>query len=308
MSGVSMELIKKLREKTGAGVMDVKNALTEAGGDAEKATEILRQKGIATADKKSDRPTADGSIVASILNNGQVGSLIEINCETDFVSKSPAFQEMVKTLGEHVAQQAPETVDAMLGQPLFNDNSRTVKDLLAETIGSVKENMVIRRFVRYQHPDANGCIHAYIHAGGKMGVLLEVATTKTDTLQNPAFQQLVKDLGMQIAGAASEYVSRQDIPQSVIDRETEVEMGKEDLQNKPPEIRAKIVEGRVNKIVGQGVLLEQPFVKDTGKTVQQLLEEVSGQVGDTVTVVRFTRYVLGEEIATASHAKQAAAV
>ncbi|MDX2085605.1 MAG: translation elongation factor Ts [Candidatus Melainabacteria bacterium] len=293
---MSMEQIKQLRERTGAGMLDVKNALQEAGGDEQKAIELLRQKGLATAEKKASRVTAEGVVKAWIAADNKAGVLLEMNCETDFVAKGETFQALTDYVLRQIQEGASETVDALLAQQDANHAGRTVEEAVKEVVGQVKENMTIRRFVRYQGQGSPSAVQSYIHMGGKMGVLVEVVASKPETTQAAAFQQLLKDLGLQIAGAASEYVSRAEVPAEVIDRETRVEMGKEDLANKPEAIRAKIVEGRVSKIVGQRVLLEQPFVKDPGKTIEDLLKEVSAQVGDTVTVSRFTRYVLGEGI------------
>lgn len=291
----SLEQIKELREKTGAGMVDVKNALSEAGGDMEKAAELLRQKGMATAEKKSSRTAAEGVVASVITPDAKSGILAEINCETDFVAKGEAFQTLVQEVSQQILDKNPASVEALLDQPSLYLNGQTVQGYLTEKIGTIKENLSVRRFVRYDLAGA-GRVHSYIHTGGKIGVLLEIKAAKGGCESNDAFLQLVKDLSMQIASAAPEFVDRNGISEEVIEAETRVEMGKEDIQNKPEDIRKKIVAGRVDKLLAQRVLLEQPFVKDPGKTVSGLLDEVGKQLGDTLTVTRFTRYMLGEGI------------
>lgn len=278
--------VKDLREKTGAGMMDAKKALEDADGDMEKAMEILRQRGVATAEKKSGRATAEGLVEALIAPDKKLGVLVEVNCETDFVAKGEAFQAAVQEVAQKLFDKEPASLDAFLAD---------TKEFIAEKIGVIKENINVRRFERYQL-DSHGAAHAYIHTGGKIGVLVDFSTGKPDTINKPEFQQLIKDVAMQIASFAPEFVTRDDIGADVIDAETRIEMGKEDIQSKPEEIRAKIVTGRVNKLLGERVLVEQAFVKDPSKTIGDLLSEQSKALGDTVAVKRFTRYVLGEGI------------
>lgn len=261
--------VKELREKTGAGIMDAKKALTETDGDMEKAMELLRQKGIASADKKMSRIAAEG-LVASYVANG-VGAMIEVNCETDFVAKNPEFKELANNLAKLVAEANPADVDALLATVCPCCNVK-VEDKIKEKIAKIGEKITVRRFVRVE-----GAPATYIH-NGKIGVLLNA--DKTDEV-------IEKDVCLHIASAAPEFVSRKEIPQDVIDEETRIEMGKEDLAKKPENIRAKIVEGRVNKLMSQKCLLEQPFIKNPDITVEQLIK-------DHFEIKSFTRWVLGE--------------
>ena len=266
---ITVQMVKELRDKTGAGMMNVKKALVEAEGDMEKATEILRQKGIASADKKMGRIAAEGRVESYIDSNG--GAMIEVNCETDFVAKNEEFQALAKGLAQHVEEGKPVDVDALLA--IHCDKcDKLIADALKEKIASIGEKITVRRFVRYE-----GNVATYIH-NGKIGVLLNT-DVKNDELAN--------DLCLHIASSAPEFISRDEIPQSVIDHETEIEMGKEDLQSKPENIRAKIVEGRINKLMAERCLLDQPFVKDPSVTVAKLIE-------GKLTVKAFTRYELGE--------------
>ena len=261
--------VKELREKTGAGIMDAKKALTETDGDMEKAMELLRQKGIASADKKMSRIAAEG-LVASYVADG-VGAMIEVNCETDFVAKNPEFKELANNLAKLVAEANPADVDALLATVCPCCNVK-VEDKIKEKIAKIGEKITVRRFVRVE-----GAPATYIH-NGKIGVLLNA--DKTDEV-------IEKDVCLHIASAAPEFVSRKEIPQEVIDEETRIEMGKEDLAKKPENIRAKIVEGRVNKLMSQKCLLEQPFIKNPDITVEQLIK-------DHFEIKSFTRWVLGE--------------
>ena len=261
--------VKELREKTGAGIMDAKKALTETDGDMEKAMELLRQKGIASADKKMSRIAAEG-LVASYVADG-VGAMIEVNCETDNNTKNPEFKELANNLAKLVAEANPADVDALLATVCPCCNVK-VEDKIKEKIAKIGEKITVRRFVRVE-----GAPATYIH-NGKIGVLLNA--DKTDEV-------IEKDVCLHIASAAPEFVSRKEIPQEVIDEETRIEMGKEDLAKKPENIRAKIVEGRVNKLMSQKCLLEQPFIKNPDITVEQLIK-------DHFEIKSFTRWVLGE--------------
>jgi elongation factor Ts len=293
---ITASLVKELREKTGAGMTDAKKALVEAGGDMEKAGEILRQKGIATAEKKSGRTAAEGQVASLISADRKTGVLVEVNCETDFVAKGDAFQAMVAEVAQQIMDQAAKDVPSLLAQQSIAMPGSTVQEYVTEKIAAIKENLNVRRFVRYQC-QSNGAVHSYIHTGGKVGVLVELKTGKPDTANTDVFKQLMKDIAMQIASAAPDFVSRADIDQAVIEEETRVEMGKEDLANKPEEIRRKIVDGRVSKILGQRCLIEQPFVKDPSQSVDDVIKARATEIGDTaVEVVRFTRYALGEGI------------
>ena len=266
---ITATMVKELRDKTGAGMMDAKKALVEVDGDMDKAMELLRQKGIASADKKMGRIAAEGRIGSYISDS--VGAMIEVNCETDFVAKNEEFIELTNNLAELVATANPADVEALLATTCPKCG-KVVEEALKEKIASIGEKITVRRFVRYE-----GAVATYIH-GGKIGVLL--STDNTDEVA-------AKDVCLHIASSAPEFVSRADIPASVIEEETRIEMGKEDLANKPEQIRAKIVEGRVNKLMAQKCLIEQPFVKNPDQTIEQY---ISGKFS----IVKFDRFVLGE--------------
>lgn len=266
---ITAQMVKELRDATGAGMMDCKKALTESDGDMEKAMEVLRQKGISSAEKKMGRIAAEGLIATAI--KGNKGAMVELNCETDFVAKNEEFKELAQKLAEGIAEGEANTVEELLATqcPTLG---KTIEEMIKEKIATIGEKITVRRFEKYE-----GNLSTYVH-NGKIGVML--VTDKQDEV-------IGKDICLHIASSAPEFLSRNDIPQEVIDEETRIEMGKEDLQSKPEQIRAKIVEGRVNKLMAQKCLLEQPFVKNPDVTIQQLIE-------GKMSLIKFDRYVLGE--------------
>ena len=266
---ITAAMVKELREKTGAGFMDSKKALEQCEGDMEKAMEFLRQKGIASADKKQNRIAAEG-VVATYIENG-VGAIVEVNCETDFVAKNEDFKSFVNGLAKHIATTKPADMDALNASVCACCNMK-IEDAVKEKIATIGEKISIRRFEVLE-----GELATYVH-NSKIGVLIS-ATAQDETL--------LKDVALHIASSAPEFVSRAQIPASVIEEETRIEMGKEDLANKPENIRAKIVEGRVNKLMAQKCLLEQPFVKNPDQTVEALL-------AGKLEIKSFVRWTLGE--------------
>ncbi len=270
---IKASMVKELRDKTGAGMMDAKKALVETNGDMEKAIEFLRQKGIASADKKMGRIAAEGTIASFI--DGKKGAMVEVNCETDFVAKNEDFKAFADMMACAVVKLNPSSVDELLKMDC-PECKKPIEEVVKEKIAKIGEKITIRRFVKY---DAGCCVNTYIH-NGKIGVLLEAKCNSCDST-------LTKDICLHIASNAPEFVSREQIPSSVIEEERRIEMGKEDLAKKPENIREKIVEGRVNKIMAEKCLLEQPFVKNPDQTIAQLIE-------GKCEIVRFDRFVLGE--------------
>ena len=266
---ITAAMVKELREKTGAGFMDSKKALEQCDGDMEKAMEFLRQKGIASADKKQNRIAAEG-VVATYIENG-VGAIVEVNCETDFVAKNDDFKSFVNGLAKHIATVKPADMDALNASVCACCNMK-IEDAVKEKIATIGEKISIRRFEVLE-----GELATYVH-NSKIGVLIS-ATAQDEVL--------LKDVALHIASSAPEFVSRAQIPASVIEEETRIEMGKEDLANKPEAIRAKIVEGRVNKLMSQKCLLEQPFVKNPDQTIEALL-------AGRLEIKSFVRWTLGE--------------
>lgn len=266
---ITAQMVKELRESTGAGMMDCKKALTESEGDMEKAAEILRQKGISSAEKKMGRIAAEGLVATSI--QGNKGAMVEVNCETDFVAKNEEFKTFAQGCADSIATSAANTVEELLATTC-PEMGKTVEEVIKEKIATIGEKITVRRFEKYE-----GNLATYVH-NGKIGVML--VTDKAD-------EAAAKDVCLHIASSAPEFLSSEDIPQSVRDEEKRIEMGKEDLQNKPENIREKIVEGRLQKILAQKCLIEQPFVKDPSVTVKAFIE-------GKFNIIKFDRYVLGE--------------
>jgi elongation factor Ts len=280
---ISAELVKTLRDKTNCGFMDCKKALKETEGDLEKAVAYLRQKGIAVAGKRAERATSEGVVVAQVAGDGLSGVLLEVNCESDFVAKTDAFQNFAQLLAAQIAAAAPAEVADLLAQPWQPQPSLKVQDYLNELIGQTGENIRVRRFSRF----AGGClVGAYIHFGGRIGVLLELSSAKV----TPALTALAKDLAMQVAASNPLAVIREEVDPAVVAQETEIYKAQARESGKPEKIIEKMVTGRLDKFFKENCLVEQPFVKNPDITVAQLLKEAGGA---DLRVVRFTRYQLG---------------
>lgn len=275
---VTAAQVKELREKTGAGMMDCKKVLTETNGDMEEAMKLLRERGIAKAAKKSDRIAAEGLVDCYVSEDGKVGSIVEVNAETDFVAKNEEFKSFVKDIAEQVAKNNPKDIEELLAQKSIKDGNKTVQEVLTEKISTIGENMNIRRFQRFE---SAGLVEKYIHGDGKIAVLVDFA--KGD-------KEVAKDVCMQIAADKPEFVSEKEVPQSRVDEEMEVLKKQAMNEGKPAEIAEKMVQGRIGKFYGEICLLNQPFVKDPDMKVAKLLESKNAEI------VRFARFEKGEGI------------
>jgi len=290
---VTAAQISELRKSTGAGMLDCKKALEQTDGNFDQAVDFLRTKGLAAASKKAGRAATEGMVAAAVSEAGDKGILLEINSETDFVAKNEKFQGFVKDIANHILQANPATVEELFAQPYCGDNSKTIQVMLNEAISVIGENMQIRRFSSYIVPGA-GAIGSYIHAGGKIGVLVEATCDNAAAAKDPAFAVFVKDVAMHIAAAAPLYVQRSEVEADVLEREKDIYRAKARETGKPENIIEKIIDGQVNKFYADICLLEQQFVKDTDKTIQQLAVETGKALGTTITITRFTKYALGE--------------
>jgi elongation factor Ts len=277
MTEISASIVSKLREMTGAGLMNCKQALMETGGDIEKAVELLRKKGVATAAKKSMRDAREGIIAYYISPDSTVGVLIEVNCETDFVAKNEQFKAFAADAARRIS--ADPKVD------LEPDR--------VQLVARTGENVKIQRFERWQ-VSGNGLIAAYIHTGSKIGVLVEVGAGKTDSVANEQFKELVKDITLQIAAASPLAVSRDGIDPKIIEKEKEI--AREQVKNKPPQAIEKIVAGKIEKFYQTYCLLEQGFVKQPDISVKDHIAAVAKNIGDEITIRRFLRYQVGESV------------
>ena len=274
---ITAELVKNLREKTGAGMMDCKKVLTETDGDMEKAAELLRERGIAKAAKKSGRVAAEGLVATYVTADKKVGSIVEVNAETDFVAKNEEFVNFVNDVAEIVAKNNPADVESLL-ETSYKESGKTVKEVLTEKIATIGENMTIRRFERFE---SEGLVESYIHGAGKIAVLVDFAKGETE---------LAKDVCMQIAAARPEYLNRESVPQERVEKEMEILKAQAMNEGKPAEIAEKMVQGRIGKFYGEVCLLEQEFVKDSSVKVGALIESKGAEM------VRFARFEKGEGI------------
>jgi len=292
---ITAEVVRQLREETGAGMMDCKAALVETSGDMAKAREVLRKKGLAAAARKASRTASDGAIAAHIEDGG--GVIVEVNCETDFVAKTEEFQGLVKSVAEHVWRHAPADVAALLEQPFAGGH--TVGQAVQEKIAVIKENIVIRRFARFELAKGqSGVVAAYIHPpAAKVGVLVELAPEPGSSADLKA---LAREVAMHVAAAspaAALYVSKDEVPQDVLAKEKEIYREQALASGKPANVVDKIAEGKLKEYYATFCLLEQPYVREPKITVGQ---HVKGKAS----VRRFARLRLGEDAAAKPAAEQ----
>ena len=288
MANISAQLVKELREMTGAKMMDCKKALVATEGDIEKAIEFLREKGLADAAKKSGRVAAEGIVKTYIAEDKKAGSVVEFNCETDFVAANDEFIAFADRLAEMVVETKAENVEALLNEKF--DAETTVSDALKALIAKLGENMTVRRFTRFAIE--NGIVKSYIHGGGRIGVLVELGCdTASDVLD-----EVAKEVCMQIAAANPLFLSEDQVDAASIEKEKEIYRVQALNEGKPENIVEKMVEGRIKKYYKEVCLLDQLWVKDNDKTIAKFLAEKSKEVGSPITVTRFVRYERGEGI------------
>ena len=282
---ITAQAVKELREMTNCGMMDCKKALTEAGGDMEKAVEWLREKGLAAAAKKAGRIASEGLVDAYVSEDGKVAALVEINSETDFVAKNADFQMFVKNVAKVVADTNPVDVEDLKTKK-YVDSDLTVEEVLREKILTIGENMNIRRFARYE-----GTVVTYIHGGGRIGVL---AQFDTDVADNAAFADVAKDVALQIAAAAPAYLNKEAVPADVIEKEKEILKAQALNEGKPEAIVEKMVMGRISKYYKENCLVDQEFVKDPDLSVSKMLDAKGKEMGGSISVTAYTRFEKGE--------------
>lgn len=303
MAEITAQLVSELRKRTGAGLMDCKKALTESGGDLEKAIELLRIQGLASAAKKAGRETKEGIAGTWVNQDGDAGLMLEVYCETDFVARTDDFQHLVERLlqhfasGERFAQTAIyENTEELLAEPLFDDTSRTVRDLLGDAVGKIGENIQLGRLAVINLSGKNAHVQQYMHMGGKVSVLVGIETGKPETLKSERFLQVAKDLSLQVAAGVPVVpvaVSRDGVPEDVLANERRIVREQTLKEGKPENLVDKIVQGRMNKFFKEAVLLEQPFIKNDKQNVKQMLDEAAKELGDTVAPLHFFRFAIG---------------
>jgi elongation factor Ts len=292
--------VKELRELTGAGMMDCKKALEECDGSIETAVDILRTKGLADLAKKAGRATNEGLVASWTSENGRVGALAEVNCETDFVARNAEFQTFASAVAEQVAVDSPDGIvdgkAGLMAQQWKRNPSLTVEQALGELVTKLGENMGVSRFVRYEAVN-NGVIGSYVHGLGRIGVMVEIGGADSS---RPEVLALAKDVAMHIAAASPICVSRETVPAATVEHEMSIYKAQAAESGKPEAMLEKIANGKLDKLFYKQVcLLEQSFVKDPDKSVEQLVAEASKAIGSKLEIVAFDRFVLGEGVESA---------
>jgi elongation factor Ts len=296
---ITSQMVKELREKTNAGMMDCKKALAETQGDMEKAVDYLRQKGLAVAAKRSGRVTSEGVVECYIHGVGKLGVMVEVGCETDFVAKTDEFKAFAKDVAMHIADANPVAIrhEDMLEQKFVKNSDVSIQDMLNELVAKMGENISVKRFARYQ--TSEGRIECYVHGVGKLGVMVEVGCETDFVAKTDEFKAFAKDVAMHIAAANPVAIRREDIPQDIVSREREVyisQIKEEEAKTgkaKSENIVGKIVDGKIDKFVAENCLLEQKFVKNPDVSIQDLLTGLIAKMGENISVKRFARFQLG---------------
>ena len=286
---ITAQSVKELREKTGAGMMDCKKALTASEGDMEKAIEILREKGLAAAAKKAGRIAAEGIVKTYISEDGKAAGIVELNCETDFVAANEEFVNFATRLAEMASVTAAKSVEEFVAEKFDAEN--TVSEALTALIAKLGENMTVRRFDKFNV--ANGVVESYIHGGGRIGVVVELNCEADNTA---VLKEVAKDVCMQVAAANPSFLSREDVDTEELEKEKEIYRVQALNEGKPENIVEKMVMGRIQKYYKEVCLLDQAWVKDGDKSISKYLQEKSKEVGSPITINKFVRFERGEGI------------
>ena len=288
-TAITADMVKKLRDQTGAGMMECKNALSEANGDFDEANTILRKRGLASAAKKAGRVASEGLIANSVAADGGSGILAEVNCESDFVARTPDFQQLMKDVLADIASAGDSASDAWLKDP-----NGPIARRLTPLIAKLGENMAVSRFVRYA---GQGYVGQYMHPGNKIGVMVEFSGVTPEIAGRDEFQTLVREIAMQIAAGSPAYATREAVPADVLEKEKAIYRAQMENSGKPANVLAKIIEGKLGSFFKQmpgGVLPDQESIRDPKMSVKQVLDAASKALGSPVTVTRFARLKVGE--------------
>lgn len=308
MAEINAQLVKQLRDKTGAGMMECKKALQETNGDIDQAEVVLRKRGLAGAVKKEGRSTKQGLIASHIVPDAKSGVLLEVNCESDFVARTEDFQTLAADIAAHVAETKPKVVrieevteaeranfkahEALYEQQFAKDRNTTVAELVKTKIAKLGENINISRFVVYD-VNGSGVVGSYVHTGSQIGVLLEVHAPQQVT-EKAEFNALVHDIAMQVAAANPQCVSRENVPSALMAKERDIQRERARGEGKPEKMLDKIVEGRMSKFYEEICLLDQPFIRENTISVGELIKTAAGKLGGDIQVARFVRYKVGD--------------
>ena len=303
MAEITAQMVKQLREMTGAGMMDCKKALVEANGDMERAREILRTRGLASASKKEGRSTKQGLLGVHIAVDGKSGVLAEVNCESDFVARTEDFQALVRDIAEHISELKPTRVKSedvaqaaseavsLYEQKFAKDPNQTVSELIKSKIAKLGENIAVSRFTRYA-VNGSGAVSSYVHTGAQVAAIVEVHAPR-ELLGQENFKTLVLDIAMHITAANPQFIGRDSVSAEALEREKAVQRERALKEGKPEKMVDKIVEGRLGKFYEEFCLLEQPFIKENSMTIAELIKSKAGSAGD-ITIANFGRYKVGE--------------
>jgi elongation factor Ts len=292
---ISAQDVKSLRDRTGAGMADCKKALEEASGDMEGAIEILRKKGAATAAKRADKAANEGVVATAISDDRHRAAIVEVNCETDFVARNEEFSTFTRNLAKYVLDNEPADMESLLAGEM---EGKSVQTWLNELLGKFSERIEIKRYELVK--TEGGFVADYVHNGDKLGVLIELSGSG----DAEATSAIARDIAMQVAAMNPAYVNREAVPESVLEKEREIYREQTINEGKKPEFADKIIAGRLEKYFTDACLLEQTFVKDSSKLIRDVLADFSKNAGNDVTVVRFTRFNLGETAPVQSEAAE----
>jgi elongation factor Ts len=307
MAEISAQLVKQLRERTGAGMMECKKALQEANGDLAEAEVVLRKRGIASATKKESRSAKQGLVSSFISPDAKLGVLVEVNCESDFVARTEDFQALASDVAAHIAQSKPKVVKLeevteteranfkaheALYEQKFADGA-TVGEMVKTKIAKLGENINISRFTIYEVPE-HGVVGNYIHTGSQIGVLLEMATANGNASGKDEFKTLVRDIAMQVAAAHPQFVTREQVPAALVEKERDIQRERARGEGKPEKMVDKIAEGRMSKFYEEVCLMEQPFIRENTVSIAELIKTVGTKIGDAISVNRFERFKVGD--------------
>ena len=288
---ISAQQVKELRDKSGVGMMDCKKALVESNGDIDKAFDYLRKAGVAKAQKKEGRDAKEGLIISEISSDGRFGTLLELNCETDFVANTDDFKSLGSDIIKHIKNSEFSQLDDILNEKFINDNNKKVKDVITDAVGRLGENIVLSRFCNYRVE--SGLVVSYIHPGSKLGVLLKFNSDEVS--DKDSLNDFGKEISMHIAATSPISVSIDDVSSEIIAKEREIFSDQAKKSGKPDNIIEKMVDGRINKFYKENVLLEQVFVKDPSKLVKDLILEKSNSSNLNLSVSEFSRFQIGEK-------------
>lgn len=286
---ITAKMVAELRERTGSGMMDCKKALTQTDGDIEKAIEILREKGLAAAAKKAGRIAAEGLVSTYIVEEGNVGAIVEFNCETDFVAQNNDFIQISNGLAKQVALSNVSSTEELLGAKYINNNEVTVQEAITGLIAKLGENMSVRRFKKLTAD--NGVVYGYIHGGGRIGVIVSVEGGTSEIVK-----EVAKELSLQIAAANPLFLSKEDVDNDSLEKEKEIYRQQALNEGKPENIVEKMVTGRIQKYYKEVCLVEQPWIRDQDLTIKKFVENKSKELGAQLKIDKFVRFEKGEGI------------